>query len=190
MKFRGVGRQVVSSPRRSGRNVPANDAASGWGCPPRPPLRLVGSSPIPFQYPHHLLRSTHHPCWHATQPQQRLIHDTYIAFTCADPFPPPILELFILFNHSTTKPLPPIPSKRPSRSNEFALTPFTMASVTSLDQDMKKLRLGRYTPQASNEARTWIEDILGERLPPGDLLDALKDGTVLCRYILLSLPPE
>jgi len=59
-----------------------------------------------------------------------------------------------------------------------------MASVTSLDQDMKKLRLSRYTPQAANEARTWIEDILGERLPAGDLLDALKDGTVLCRYIL------
>jgi hypothetical protein len=56
-----------------------------------------------------------------------------------------------------------------------------MASVTSLDQDMKKLRLGRYTPQAANEARSWIEDILGDRLP-GDLLDALKDGTVLCRY--------
>ena len=57
-----------------------------------------------------------------------------------------------------------------------------MASVTSLDQDMKKLRMGRYTPQAANEARHWIEDILGERLPGGDLLDALKDGTVLCRY--------
>jgi hypothetical protein len=57
-----------------------------------------------------------------------------------------------------------------------------MASVTSLDQDMKKLRMGRYTPQAANEARTWIEDILGERLPAGDLLDALKDGTALCKY--------
>lgn len=58
-----------------------------------------------------------------------------------------------------------------------------MASVTSLDQDMKKLRLGRYTPQAANEARSWIEDMLAERLPPGDLLDALKDGTVLCKCV-------
>ncbi|KAF2259754.1 hypothetical protein CC78DRAFT_524349 [Lojkania enalia] len=63
-----------------------------------------------------------------------------------------------------------------------------MASVTSLDQDMKKLRLGRYTPQAANEAKTWIEDVLGERLPPGDLLDALKDGTVLCRLANLAVP--
>ncbi|KAF2110724.1 hypothetical protein BDV96DRAFT_623981 [Lophiotrema nucula] len=63
-----------------------------------------------------------------------------------------------------------------------------MASVTSLDQDMRKLRMGRYTPQAANEARSWIEDILGERLPPGDLLDALKDGTVLCRLVNLAVP--
>ena len=56
-----------------------------------------------------------------------------------------------------------------------------MASVTSLDQDMKNLRMGRYTPQAANEVRAWIEETLGERLPAGDLLDALKDGTVLCR---------
>ncbi|KAI2486692.1 Calponin [Pyrenophora tritici-repentis] len=61
-----------------------------------------------------------------------------------------------------------------------------MASVTSLDQDMKKLRMDRYTPKAANEVRSWIEDVLGERLPPGDLLDALKDGTVLCRYGTLS----
>ena len=57
-----------------------------------------------------------------------------------------------------------------------------MASVTSLDQDMRKLRMDRYTPQAANEVRSWIEGTLGERLPTGDLLDALKDGTVLCRY--------
>ena len=56
-----------------------------------------------------------------------------------------------------------------------------MASVTSLDQDMKNLRMGRYTPQAASEVRAWIEETLGERLPAGDLLDALKDGTVLCR---------
>lgn len=56
-----------------------------------------------------------------------------------------------------------------------------MASVTSLDQDMRNLRLGRYTPQAANEAREWIESVLGETLPPGDLLQILKDGVILCR---------
>lgn len=44
------------------------------------------------------------------------------------------------------------------------------------------MRLGKYTPQAANEARTWIEESLGERLAAGDLLDALKDGSALCKY--------
>jgi hypothetical protein len=56
-----------------------------------------------------------------------------------------------------------------------------MASVSSLDQDMRKLRMSRYTPQAANEVRSWVEDVLGEKLPAGDLLEALKDGTALCK---------
>lgn len=56
-----------------------------------------------------------------------------------------------------------------------------MASVTSLDKDLHNMRLSRYTPQAANEVREWIEEILNERLPSGDLLDALKDGVTLCR---------
>lgn len=56
-----------------------------------------------------------------------------------------------------------------------------MASVSSLDKDLKSLRLSRYTPQAANEVRQWIEDVLQERLPSGDLLEVLKDGVVLCR---------
>ena len=58
-----------------------------------------------------------------------------------------------------------------------------MASVTSLDHDMKKLRLDRYTPGAANEVRAWIEAMLGERLASGDLMDALKDGVALCKYV-------
>jgi hypothetical protein len=55
------------------------------------------------------------------------------------------------------------------------------ASVSSLDGDLRKLRLDKYTPAAANEVRAWIEGILGERLPSGDLLEALKDGTALCK---------
>ncbi len=43
------------------------------------------------------------------------------------------------------------------------------------------MRLDRYTPQAAREVRDWIEEMLGDRLPNGDLLDALRDGLVLCR---------
>ncbi|KAG9816802.1 hypothetical protein KCU68_g18714, partial [Aureobasidium melanogenum] len=64
-----------------------------------------------------------------------------------------------------------------------------MASVSSLDQDMRNLRMSKYTPQAANEIRSWIEQTLGETLPPGDLLqDVLKDGVVLCRLANLALP--
>jgi hypothetical protein len=62
-----------------------------------------------------------------------------------------------------------------------------MASVSSLDHDMRKLRLDRYTPQAANEVRGWIEEVLGERIAGGDLMDALKDGVALCKYVLQSL---
>ncbi|THX40123.1 hypothetical protein D6D10_03736 [Aureobasidium pullulans] len=65
-----------------------------------------------------------------------------------------------------------------------------MASVSSLDQDMRNLRLSKYTPQAANEIRSWIEQTLGETLPPGDLLqDVLKDGVILCKLANLALPP-
>nr|OQO17671.1 hypothetical protein B0A51_15112 [Rachicladosporium sp. CCFEE 5018] len=54
---------------------------------------------------------------------------------------------------------------------------------------MRNLRLGRYTPQAANETRQWIEESLGRSIPPGDLLDALKDGVALCELANKILPP-
>lgn len=57
-----------------------------------------------------------------------------------------------------------------------------MASVSSLDKDLRNIRLGKYTPQAANEVRVWIEESIGERLDAGDLLNALKDGIALCKY--------
>lgn len=58
-----------------------------------------------------------------------------------------------------------------------------MASVSSLDKDLRKMRLERYTPDAVAEVKNWIEEILGEPIPGnGDLLQGLKDGTVLCKY--------
>lgn len=57
----------------------------------------------------------------------------------------------------------------------------TMASVTSLDKDLRNMRLSRYTPQAAAEIRDWIEEVLRERLPSQDLLEGLKDGVALCK---------
>jgi hypothetical protein len=56
-----------------------------------------------------------------------------------------------------------------------------MASVSSLDKDLRNLRLGKYTPQVASEVRLWIEEALGESLPAGDLLQSLKDGVALCK---------
>ncbi|KZF18978.1 hypothetical protein L228DRAFT_286211 [Xylona heveae TC161] len=64
-----------------------------------------------------------------------------------------------------------------------------MASVTSLDRDLRNMRLSKYTPQAANEARDWIEESLGERLPGGDLLEALKSGVALCKLVNLAVGP-
>jgi hypothetical protein len=58
-----------------------------------------------------------------------------------------------------------------------------MASVSSLDKDLRNLRMSKYSPQAATEVRDWMEEILGEKLPTGDLLDALRDGVILCRCV-------
>ncbi|PGH30962.1 hypothetical protein GX50_06273 [[Emmonsia] crescens] len=64
-----------------------------------------------------------------------------------------------------------------------------MASVSSLDKDLRSLRLSRYTPQAANEIREWIEEVLHEKLPKGDLLELLKSGVILCRLVNLVVSP-
>ena len=54
---------------------------------------------------------------------------------------------------------------------------------------MRNLRMSRYTPTAAKEIRQWIETNLNEPLPPGDLLEVLKDGVALCKLANLVLPP-
>ncbi|MCJ1397201.1 hypothetical protein MMC11_000393 [Xylographa trunciseda] len=49
------------------------------------------------------------------------------------------------------------------------------------------MRLEKYTPRLANEAREWIEEVLGERLKAGDLLDALKSGVALCKLMNLAI---
>ncbi|KAK4175029.1 hypothetical protein QBC36DRAFT_242026 [Triangularia setosa] len=64
-----------------------------------------------------------------------------------------------------------------------------MASVSSLDGDLRRLRLEKYTPAAANEARQWIESVIGESLPGKDLLEGLKDGVALCKLVNLAVGP-
>ncbi|KAJ5942107.1 hypothetical protein N7516_002275 [Penicillium verrucosum] len=64
-----------------------------------------------------------------------------------------------------------------------------MASVTSLDKDLRNMRLSRYTPQAAVEVRDWIEEVLHEKLATSDLLEGLKDGVALCKLVNLVVSP-
>ncbi|CAI7666118.1 unnamed protein product [Penicillium glandicola] len=64
-----------------------------------------------------------------------------------------------------------------------------MASVTSLDKDLRNMRLSRYTPQAAAEVRDWIEEVLHEKLKSPDLLEGLKDGIALCKLVNLVVSP-
>ncbi|KAI0406639.1 hypothetical protein F4802DRAFT_88802 [Xylaria palmicola] len=64
-----------------------------------------------------------------------------------------------------------------------------MASVSSLDRDLKKLRLDKYTPAAAAEVRLWVEGVLGNSLPSADLLEGLKDGVALCKLVNLAVGP-
>jgi transgelin len=58
----------------------------------------------------------------------------------------------------------------------------------SLDRDISQRLQDKYDPGMADEAAEWIEMCLGERLPDGDLMDSLKDGTVLCRLLNVVAP--
>jgi hypothetical protein len=58
----------------------------------------------------------------------------------------------------------------------------------SLDRDIAQRLQEKYDPGMAEEARDWIEMCLGETLPDDDLMDALTDGTVLCRVLNVVKP--
>jgi hypothetical protein len=58
----------------------------------------------------------------------------------------------------------------------------------SLDRDIAQRLQDKYDPVMADEAREWIESCLGEALPDEDLMDTLKDGTVLCRLLNEASP--
>lgn len=64
-----------------------------------------------------------------------------------------------------------------------------MASVSSLDKDLSRLRLAKYGAKDSEEIKKWFSVVLKAPLPDGkDLMDCLKDGVLLCRYLHPLLP--
>lgn len=39
----------------------------------------------------------------------------------------------------------------------------------------------KYSVQREQEAKRWIEEIIGEQFPLDDFADSLKDGVILCK---------
>ncbi|KAK9462984.1 calponin homology domain-containing protein [Lipomyces oligophaga] len=57
------------------------------------------------------------------------------------------------------------------------------ASVSNLDQDMAEVRRSKYDSKSVQEAKQWLGLVLEADLGPEDLMDILKDGTVLCSLV-------
>jgi Calponin homology (CH) domain len=58
----------------------------------------------------------------------------------------------------------------------------------SLDKDISQRMQDKYDPTMADEAKEWIEQCLGETLPDQDLMDTLKDGTILCQLLNVVTP--
>ncbi len=56
-----------------------------------------------------------------------------------------------------------------------------MASVSSLDKDLRKLRLDKYTPAAAKEVKSWIEESSASPACRRRFSRQLKDGVALCK---------
>lgn len=41
--------------------------------------------------------------------------------------------------------------------------------------------VGKYSLEREQEARAWIEDLIGEKFPLDDFAESLKDGVILCK---------
>jgi hypothetical protein len=42
-------------------------------------------------------------------------------------------------------------------------------------------------PELDKEAQGWIESVIGKKFPDCSYEDALRDGIILCRYVLFLL---
>ena len=43
---------------------------------------------------------------------------------------------------------------------------------------------GKRNPELDREAQQWIEAVIGEKFPSGSYEDAIKDGIILCKYVV------
>ncbi|KAG2220936.1 hypothetical protein INT45_010689 [Circinella minor] len=63
-----------------------------------------------------------------------------------------------------------------------------MAPLYGIDREIHRKIQSKYSIELEQEAREWIESVIGEPLPSDDFHESLKDGVILCNtYDYLSL---
>jgi hypothetical protein len=53
-----------------------------------------------------------------------------------------------------------------------------------LDAELKEKREASYDKRLEQQAQRWIEAVTGERFP-ADFHSSLKDGIILCKYVVI-----
>ena len=57
-----------------------------------------------------------------------------------------------------------------------------------LDRELAEKQAAKYSPQMEQEARAWIEAVIGEPLGDGSFQEVLKSGVALCKLIRTLQP--
>ena len=61
--------------------------------------------------------------------------------------------------------------------------------VYGIDRELAEKQKSKYDPQQEQEARLWIEQVIGERLPSTqDFISSLRSGVVLVKLLNKILP--
>ncbi|KAG0735157.1 hypothetical protein G6F57_007958 [Rhizopus arrhizus] len=55
--------------------------------------------------------------------------------------------------------------------------------VYGIDKEIQAKIESKYSVQREQEAKRWIEEIIGEQFPLDDFAESLKDGVILCKMI-------
>ncbi|CAO3698149.1 unnamed protein product [Rhizopus microsporus] len=64
------------------------------------------------------------------------------------------------------------------------------APIYGIDKEIQAKIVGKYSLEREQEARAWIEDLIGEKFPLDDFAESLKDGVILCKVIGKLMPGQ
>ncbi|KAI9483111.1 MAG: calponin homology domain-containing protein [Benjaminiella poitrasii] len=59
-----------------------------------------------------------------------------------------------------------------------------------LDKEIQAKISSKYSTEREQEAKEWIENVIGEKFPSDDFAESLKDGVILCKLIGKVVPGQ